>query len=64
MHEKRAARLSAWRGIGAGYTTFASEATIAKLALTTKADTVEHRLALFNNDKAKNVLKAVAEMSD
>ena len=30
MHEKRGARLSAWRGIGAGYTKFASEATIDK----------------------------------
>lgn len=64
VHEKRGARLSAWRGIGAGYTKFASEATIDKLALAAKADPVEYRMALLNNDKARNVLKAVADMSD
>jgi isoquinoline 1-oxidoreductase subunit beta len=64
VHEKRGARLSAWRGIGAGYTKFASEATIDKLAAAAKTDPVDYRMALLNNDKAKNVLKAVAEMSD
>jgi isoquinoline 1-oxidoreductase subunit beta len=64
VHEKRGARLSAWRGIGAGYTKFASEATIDKLAMAAKTDPVDYRMALLNNDKARNVLKAVAEMSD
>ena len=64
VREERGARLSAWRGIGAGYTKFASEATIDKLALAANADPVEYRMALLNNDKARNVLKAVAEMSD
>ena len=64
VHQTRGARLAAWRGIGAGYTKFASEATVDKLALDAKADPVEYRLALLSDEKAKNVLKAVAEMAD
>ena len=64
VREQRGARLSAWRGIGAGYTKFASEATIDKLAAAANADPVDYRLALLNSDKAKNVLKAAADMAD
>jgi len=64
VHQKRGARLAAWRGIGAGYTKFASEATIDKLALDAKTDPVEYRLGLLSDEKAKKVLTAVAEMAD
>lgn len=64
VHESRGARLSAWRGIGAGYTKFASEATIDKLAAGAGMDPVDYRLKMLNNDKAKNVVKAVADMAD
>lgn len=64
VREKRGARLAAWRGIGAGYTKFAIEATIDKIAAAAGKDPVEYRLELMDNDKAKNVLKAVAGMSD
>jgi isoquinoline 1-oxidoreductase beta subunit len=64
VHENRGARLSAWRGIGAGYTKFASEATIDKLAVAAGADPVDFRMQLLNNQKAKNVLQAVADMAD
>ena len=64
VHEKRGARLSAWRGIGVGYTEFASEATIDKLAVAANADPVVFRMDLLNSQKSKNVLEAVADMSD
>ena len=64
VREIRGARLAAWRGIGAGYTKFAVEATIDKLAHAAGVDPVEFRLKLINNDRARNVVRTVAEMAD
>ena len=64
VHLKRCARLAARRGIGAGHTKFASEATIDKLALDAKTYPVEYRLGLLSDEKAKKVLTAVAEVAD
>lgn len=64
VRENRGARLSAWRGIGAGYTKFAIETTIDQLAAEAKMDPVEYRLMLLTSEKARNVVKAVADMAD
>ena len=53
VHEKRGARLSAWRGIGVGYTEFASEATLDKLAVAANADPVSFRMADVPNVEVK-----------
>ena len=64
VHEKRGARLAAWRVIGAGYTKFASDAAVDKLALEAKVDPVEYRIGLLSDEKAKKIFAAVAEMAD
>lgn len=67
VHEKRGARLSAWRGIGVGYTEFASEATLDKLAVAANADPVSFRMADVPNVEVKvmpqgGIPRAIGEM--
>jgi len=64
VREKRGARLSAWRGIGAGYTKFAVEVTIDELARDQGVDPLEYRLKLAANPRVEKVLQTVADMSD
>lgn len=64
VYEERGARVAPWRGIGAGYTKFATECVIDELAHEARTDPVQYRLALLNDDRAKRVVETAAAMAD
>jgi isoquinoline 1-oxidoreductase subunit beta len=64
VYEERGARVAPWRGIGAGYTKFATESIVDELAHEARQDPVQYRLALLNDGRAKKVVEAVARMSE
>lgn len=63
VYEERGARVAPWRGIGAGYTRFASECLVDELAHEAGADPVAYRLALLGDERAKRVVREAAEMA-
>lgn len=61
----RRARVAPYRGIGAGYTSFAAEAFVDEVAAATDVDPLAFRLRLVGADpRARRVLETVAAMSD
>jgi len=65
VREERGVRVHAWRGIGAGYNKFASEAFLDEIAHATGKDPLALRLELTkDHPRASAVIRAVAEMAD
>jgi len=56
--------ISSWRSVGASYNGFFHESFLDELAHSAKADPLEMRLKLVNDDVSRKVLEAVAELSD
>jgi isoquinoline 1-oxidoreductase beta subunit len=64
VREIRGMRVHAWRGIGAGYTKFASESFLDEIAHATGKDPLALRLELTrDHPRAQAVIRAVAEMA-
>jgi isoquinoline 1-oxidoreductase subunit beta len=64
VREQRGMRVHAWRGIGAGYTKFASESFVDEIAQAKGIDPLAIRLELTkDHPRAHAVVKAVAEMA-
>ncbi|MDJ0685108.1 MAG: molybdopterin-dependent oxidoreductase [Alphaproteobacteria bacterium] len=62
---ERRARLAPWRGIGAAYTSFASEAFMDELAEEAGADPVAFRMALLNeNARGRWLIERALEMAE
>jgi isoquinoline 1-oxidoreductase beta subunit len=63
LREIRGTALSAWRGIGAGYNKYVIDAFMDEIAASQNADPVEFRLKHLRDERARNVLRTVAEMA-
>jgi isoquinoline 1-oxidoreductase beta subunit len=64
VYEERGARVGPLRGIGAGYTKFATECVMDELAHEAKQDPVQFRLGLLNDARAKRVVETAATMAE
>jgi isoquinoline 1-oxidoreductase beta subunit len=61
--EPERTRVAAWRGIGSGYTKFAVESMIDEIAHLNRVDSLEYRLSLTDDPRARRVLQKAAEMA-
>ena len=65
IHQPRASRVIAFRGVGTGYTKFAMESFVDELAHSRDLDPLEFRLQLcHNNPRMIRVIETVAKMAD
>jgi isoquinoline 1-oxidoreductase beta subunit len=63
--EDRGVEVSFWRGVGAGYNKFVSETLIDEIAVATKQDPLQMRLALTSDSpRAQTVLRTAATMAN
>ena len=63
VQEKRGVAVGFWRSVGPGYTKFAVETFIDRLAKAAGKDPVEYRLSMLKDSRARKVLKAAAAMA-
>lgn len=64
IFEMKGARTAAWRGIGEGYTKFALETMVDRVARDQGIDPIAYRLSMTSNPRVRAVLERVREMSD